>query len=179
MDVKIDKKVLAISGSTRTGSSNMILLKTMASFAGNIDFIYYEELAELPHFNPDLDKGDIPIQVQHFRDLIAESDGVIICTPEYIFSLPGALKNALEWMVSTIIFKDKPVAMITAAASGEKAHESLKLIMQTIQARIIPASSLLIQGVRGKIKNGNLIHEETRSQLKGVVNSLIHEMMTG
>lgn len=166
-------KILAISGSTRTGSSNMVLLKTMASFNRNTDFVYYEDLAKLPHFNPDLDKGEIPVQVKHFRDLVAEADGVIICTPEYVFSLPGALKNALEWMVSTIIFADKPVALITAAASGEKAHESLILIMQTLQARIAPESTLLIQGVRGKVSNGELVHKETREHLQNALNRFV------
>ena len=160
-------KILAISGSTRTGSTNMILLKTMASFISNIDFIYYEDLAELPHFNPDLDKGDIPAQVQHFRDLVADADGIIICTPEYVFSLPGALKNALEWMVSTIIFTNKPIALITAAASGEKAHESLILIMQT-----------LIKGVRGKISDGKLTHKQTRERLHKAVIHLVKSIET-
>jgi NAD(P)H-dependent FMN reductase len=57
-------------------------------------------------------------QLLAFRKKIEDADGVLICTPEYVYSLPGSLKNAVEWMVSTTLFTDKPAALITAASSG-------------------------------------------------------------
>ena len=118
------KKVLAISGSTRKESSNLQIVQAIARLsADNLDMDIFQELDSLPHFNPDLDGDQVPPAVTAFRNRIREAAGVLICTPEYVFSLPGSLKNALEWMVSTTIFSGKPVALITAAAQGEKAHD--------------------------------------------------------
>ncbi len=64
----------------------------------------------------DLDGENPPEAVLAFRKQIAAADGVLICTPEYVFTLPGSLKNALEWCVSTTIFSQKPTGLITASA---------------------------------------------------------------
>lgn len=161
------KKIFAISGSTRSNSSNARLLKVIAErTAGTYDVEIFEGLTFIPHFNPDLDTETPPEAVTAFRQKVEHADGVIICTPEYIFSLPGSLKNALEWMVSTIIFTDKPVGLITASAHGAKGKEELELIMHTIGARFNDDTQLLIQGIKGKIDtDGNITHEETSTQL--------------
>ena len=86
----------------------------------------------LPHFNPDIDDEGLPLSVENFRPKIEEAAGALICTPEYVLSFPGKLKNALDCTVSTTVFSDKPVAIIAASTSGEKAHESLDLIMTTL-----------------------------------------------
>ncbi len=98
-------KVLAICGSTRQQSTNLQIIKAIAQLAADkFDIDIYQHLAELPHFNPDMDIDKVPEPVQAFRNQIAAADGVLICTPEYVFSLPGSLKNAIEWTVSTILF---------------------------------------------------------------------------
>ena len=111
----------------------------------------YPDLKALPHFDADLSLEDTPQAVIDFRAQIEKADGVLICTPEYIFSIPSGLKNALEWCVSTTVFSDKPVALITASAAGEKGHEELQLIMRTLMAVINEETCLLIQGVKGKV----------------------------
>jgi NAD(P)H-dependent FMN reductase len=115
---------------------------------------------------------------------IEEASGVVICTPEYVFSLPGTLKNALDWTVSTTVFSDKPVAIITASSSGKKAHESLELVMKTLGAKIGQKSKLLIQGVRSKINSeGKISDEATWKEIKELCDSFVetmsmsHEMM--
>src|SRR5689334_13830668 len=125
--------ILAIIGSTRAQSSNLHLVQWIAAHYKD-DYIIeiFDTLDELPHFNPDLDNEDVSPKVVQLRNKIASADGVLICTPEYVFSLPGSLKNALEWTVSTTVFSDKPTALITASGLGEKAHESLQLIMRTL-----------------------------------------------
>lgn len=162
------KKIFAISGSTRSQSTNIKLLKYIAGLTSAIyEVILFDGLSEIPHFNPDLDTENPPKQIIDFRNHIAEADGVLICTPEYVFSLPGSLKNVLEWMVSTTLFLDKPTGLITASASGEKGHEELKLVMQTVGAQFDDATALLISGIRAKIDGeGNLIHEETIEKVK-------------
>lgn len=99
------KSILAISGSIRNNSTNGNIIREIGNLV-NKDFEYtiFDGLTELPYFSPDIDDSQISQSVKDFRKLIEESDGVIICTPEYVFSLPGILKNALEWTVSTTFF---------------------------------------------------------------------------
>lgn len=156
------KKVLAICGSTRTQSANLTIIQYLAKVLSNeIEFEIYKDLSALPHFNPDLDKNEAPSIVEELRDKIRKADGVLICTPEYVFSLPGALKNVIEWCVSTTIFSEKPVALITASASGAIAHESLQLVMKTIYADVRKETQLLIQGAKGKVANDGEISDNT------------------
>ncbi|MDB4293517.1 NAD(P)H-dependent oxidoreductase, partial [Maribacter sp.] len=101
---------------------------------------------------------------------ILNSDGIIICTPEYVFSIPSGLKNMIEWCVSTTVFSDKPIGLITASASGEKGQEELKLIMETLQSKFTDETTLLIQGVKGKVaNNGTLLDPKTETALKDFV----------
>ena len=115
------RKILAISGSTRKESSNEMILNLISElYKETLEVDVFDGIDKLPHFNPDLDTENPPLLVKDFRDKIQSADGVIICTPEYVFSLPGSLKNAIEWNVSTTVFSHKPLAIIVAAASGEK-----------------------------------------------------------
>ncbi|GGD80658.1 NAD(P)H dehydrogenase (quinone) [Emticicia aquatilis] len=176
------KKILAISGSTRNGSTNHKILKLIAELVSdNFELTLFDGLATLPHFNPDLDNVDsLPKEVEAFRSQVSEPDGIIICTPEYIFSLPGSLKNAFEWCVSTTIFSDKKVALITASASGQKGHEELNLIMKTLGAVFNDETSILISGVRGKIDvDGKIIHEETLEKVTNLVKKLLEDLAVG
>src|SRR5215212_1752843 len=167
------KKILAICGSTRENSANLQLLHNIASITSEEwEVEFYNELSKLPHFNPDLDKEneDILPEVKLLREKIKSADGVLICTPEYVFSLPGSLKNLIEWTVSTTVFSEKPVALITASGLGEKAHESLQLVMKTIYADVHPDSQLLISGARSKLnKEGEIIDQEVLIKLKQLI----------
>jgi chromate reductase len=94
MDTK--KKVLAICGSTRKTSANLQIIRFIAGMAGNaFEMDIYESLAQLPHFNPDMDREneDVPHEVKIFRNKIAEADGVLICTPEYVFQFAGKFEK--------------------------------------------------------------------------------------
>jgi NAD(P)H-dependent FMN reductase len=118
------KKILAISGSTRKSSTNLNLINAIIALSpAGMDYKIYKGLAELPHFNPDIDTDTPPKSVIEFRQLLLEADGILICTPEYAMGLPGSLKNALDWVVSSCGFRKKQVAVITASSMGEKAHE--------------------------------------------------------
>jgi len=164
-------KILAISGSTRNNSSNFKILNYLSNhLKASFEVEILESLAVLPHFNPDLDNENPPKEIVSFRNKIENADGVLICTPEYVFSLPGTLKNALEWCVSTTIFSNKKVGLITASASGEKGHEQLLLIMQTLEAKFDEMTQVLIQGVRGKVNtDGEVIGEETKELLQNFI----------
>lgn len=167
------KKVLAICGSTRIESANLQIINAIVNLSSHdLDFELYNQLEKLPHFNPDIDNENVPEIVKDLRNKISTADGVLICTPEYVFSLPGSLKNAIEWTVSTTVFSDKPVALITASSLGQKAHEALQLIMKTVQAKFGEQSQLLISGARTKVNsNGQIIDKTTLRQVKELVAS--------
>ena len=166
------KNVLAIPGSIRPASTSERMLRFIAGhYSEQLAVELYEDLAQLPYFNPDVKPPPI---ITNFLEKIERADGVLICTPEYVFSLPGVLKNALEWTVATTVFSDKPVTLITAAASGEHAHESLTLIMKTLGATVSASSTLLIKGAKSKLNDqGDVIDEEVRQNIHTLIQSLI------
>ncbi|MBL6447782.1 NAD(P)H-dependent oxidoreductase [Fulvivirga sp. 29W222] len=171
------KKILAISGSTRKQSSNEVILNIIADwYADTLDIEIYDGIGKLPHFNPDQAGEHCPDVVKQFQDKIQNSDGVLICTPEYVFSLPGSLKNAIEWNVATTVFSGKPVATIVASASGEKAFEALNLIMTTLESNLPDSCRLLIRGARGKVKDGQIADKDTEDQIKALMDSLADVM---
>ena len=166
--------IFAISGSFRQGSSNTSLLHTMKSLApaGN-EFIIYDKIGELPHFNPDLDNESVPQKVKDFRTQLREADGVLICTPEYAIGVPGTLKNAIDWTVSSMEFSQKPVALITASLSGEKAHDSLLGTLLIIEARMTSDTQLLIPFVKTKVTDeGKIIDNNTLNSVNKLIQSL-------
>ena len=128
------KNIFAIIGSAGKNTANLALVKKIAQITQDeLNLNIVESLSVLPHFDPELSVSNPPEIITAFRNSIQQADGIIICTPEYIFSIPSGLKNAIEWCVSTTVFSKKPIGLITASASGEKAHEKLKLIMRTVE----------------------------------------------
>lgn len=151
-------EILAIIGSASASSSNQKLVENFTSQVGeDFNISIFNELKELPHFDPALSVDQAPEAVVYFRRQIERADGIIICTPEYIFSIPSGLKNALEWCVATTVFWGKPLGIITASANGEKAHEELQLIMKTLMAVFNEDTTLLIKGLKGKITPEGMI----------------------
>lgn len=138
----------------------MTILETLGSRNRlEADFTIYPGLAALPHFDPDAEDTRLPQIVMDLRAQVAAADAVIICTPEYVFSVPAILKNAIEWCVASTVFSDKPTAMIVASGGGEKTFESLGLILRTIQAKISPETMLLFSGVRGRMRGQSIISD--------------------
>jgi chromate reductase len=136
----------------------------------HVNFILFDRLADIPAF----DGAEIdPEPVSFFKNQIAKADAIFICTPEYAFGVPGALKNALDWTVGSGDFVDKPVALITASSQGEKGHEALQHILTAISAKTDPATTLLISFIRAKVKGDSIIDATTLELVKNVSNHLI------
>ncbi|MFT0801043.1 NAD(P)H-dependent oxidoreductase [Bacillus swezeyi] len=175
------KKIVAISGSIREGSSNTNILKALAAFIPDgIDYTIYNGIKELPHFNPDIDRMEPPAVVEDFRKMLDESHALIICTPEYAKSVPGVLKNALEWLVSSAELYKKPVAVITASpsiAGGDKAHESLLLTLGMLDTIVVKKGSLLVPSVRTKFTDdGKVTDENTKQSLITLIQSIVDQI---
>lgn len=171
----IQHKILAISGSLRSGSTNHNILKYLGELLPrDISYSIYDELALIPPFDPGLDNDAPPASVIVLRQHLGNADGIVICTPEYAFGVPGQLKNMLDWMVSSGSLVDKPVALITASLGGEHAHASLLLTLGALSAKIIDDATLVISFIRSKMdNNGNLINEEAVKNLNKVLKALL------
>lgn len=161
------KRIFVINGSAAFASSNQKLIDYIIHLTRDVFRItVFNSLKTLPHFDPVLSIADTPPEILEFRKQVASADGIIFCTPEYVFSIPSGLKNAIEWCVSTTVFSDKPTGLITASANGEKGHEELQLIMRTVMAKFTPDTTLLIQSIKGKINTqGELTDEGTKAAL--------------
>jgi chromate reductase len=130
-------KIIAICGSLRAQSSNLALLRAATTIAAEVEI--YEGLASLPHFNPDddVEGATPPPAVAELRAMLANADGILISSPEYAHGVPGALKNALDWLVSDGALVDKPVALINASpVGGEFARDSLVETLTTMNWRV-------------------------------------------
>jgi NAD(P)H-dependent FMN reductase len=167
--------ILAITGSLRPNSSNNAIIHIIAGMAPeNVSIALYEGMATLPHFNPDLDNDTPPAAVTDFREKLKNADGILICTPEYAFGVPGSLKNALDWTVSSAEFVDKPVALITASSQGTYAHASLLLTLGAITAKIDEDAALLIPFIRSKVSStGEITDEGVLASLLKVLDALL------
>jgi chromate reductase len=167
------KNIFAISGSLRAGSSNHHILKHIGGLLpSDVTYHIYDALNSIPPFDPGLDNDTPPEPVIALRNAITAADAIIICTPEYAFGVPGQLKNALDWLVSSSTLVDKPVVPITASLGGETAHAAMQLILGALSANIV--DTLLIQFIRSKIDaDGNVIDEEVVLRIKQIVNNLL------
>lgn len=161
------KKILVINGSADNNSSNQKLINHLTDLTKDyFNLTVFNKLKTLPHFDPGLSVTDTPQLITDLRNEIERAEGILICTPEYVFSIPSGLKNAIEWCVSTTVFSDKPTGLITASANGEKGHEELQLIMKTVMAKFTSETTLLIQSIKGKINaRGEVTDSETRASL--------------
>jgi chromate reductase len=164
-------RFLAISGSLRSRSSNTTLLRAASMLApSGVIVDLYEGLGELPHFNPDLDReGDAPpAVVADFRDRVATADALLICSPEYAHGVPGTLKNALDWLVSSPVIIGKPIALLNASARSTYAHASLTETLTVMSTRVIAAASITValDGRKGLDEQGIVADEELAGPLR-------------
>jgi NAD(P)H-dependent FMN reductase len=159
------RTVLAINGSTRASSSNGHYLHAIERLVGDrAAFVRSPSIADLPHFNPDLDHEDPPASVVHFRQLVLASDAVLICTPEYAMGVVGSLKNALDWLVSSSTLSGKPVMLVTASLNGEKGHAALLETLTVIEARLRPETNVLIPFAKTKVTSDGVITDDPALQ---------------
>jgi NAD(P)H-dependent FMN reductase len=154
------KLLLAISGSLRSTSSNKTLLQAAAVLApDNVTITISDSIANLPHFNPDADSENPSPAVVDFRNQLQQADGVLICTPEYAHGVPGALKNALDWIVGSGELVNKPVALINPSTTSFHAQNSLIETLTVMMAKVhvvrIPLTSTKIS-VDDILANANI-----------------------
>jgi len=136
--------ILGISGSLRHVSYNSALLKAMGKLAPeSIEFVIFEEVADLPLFNPDRSEEDIPV-VGRLNDAVAKADGIVIATPEYAGGISGVMKNTLDWLVGGPDFINIPVALPNTSPRASLAQAALRTVLTTMSAVIVEEASINI-----------------------------------
>ncbi len=170
--------ILGISGSLNPESSNTAVVRAAASVSPEgMTVTLYAGMGDLPHFTPKLDGDAPPSPVRELRRLLRAADGVFVCTPEYAHGMPGSLKNAFDWVVSSGEFDGgKPAAALSASPSylgGDKALASLTQTLAVLGAHIPPGASQAIPFIRKKLDAGGRVTDaETLDALRAILESL-------
>ena len=137
-------RILAISGSLRTASSNTaVLLAIQALAVPGVEVVLFDGLGALPHFNPDQDDAP-PVEVLDLRRQIGLCDGLLICSPEYAHGVAGSMKNALDWLVPSLEFPQTPVALINASPRATIAVAQMRETLNTMSARIVDEACVAV-----------------------------------
>ena len=173
-------KVLGISGSLRRDSLNSALLRTAASrLPAGVELVTYERLAEIPPFDEDAEAGPPPDAVRGLREAMRDADAVLIATPEYNHSLPGQLKNALDWASrpsGESALTGRPAAAIGASKSmfgGVWAQAELRRVMGAMGGRVIE-TELPVAHAHDILNEGRLeLEPEQAERLEEILAELV------
>src|SRR3954451_10493730 len=140
-------RILGICGSLQARSGNLTLLTiAAASTPPGVEVVLFDGLLELPHFNPDIEASGTPESVLRWRRALSESDAVLIATPEYGFSLPGVLKNGIDWVIGSGELERKVVGVTAAVkheARGRRGLRALTDTLHAVSARIVGGAPIV------------------------------------
>jgi len=169
-------RVLAIPGSVRAASSNVALLRALGALApSDVQLELYEGLAQLPMFSPDVADAALPPVVAELASRVAAADALIICTPEYAFGMPGVLKNALDWLVSSGDLYEKPVAALSASPNeggGARALGWLRETLSAHHAHVPEAATFAVPFVRKALSPAGVVDAALAAALCRALESL-------
>jgi len=176
-------RVLAISGSLRADSNSTALLRALREEAPEgVEVELWDGLKEIPPYDADDDLVPGPATVDAFRELIREVDAVFFATPEYNSSIPGALKNALDWAsrpMATNAFRNKPVAVIGSSAGafgGVWASAELRKVLGAMGARVTEAEMAVGHAHERLGADGRLGDDDVRQELREALGTLLAEV---
>ena len=175
-------RILGISGSLRRDSHNTSLLRAAAEAAGpEVDLELHDGLKEVPPYDEDDDVHPRPASVARLNQAIANADAVLFSTPEYNASIPGQLKNVLDWVsrpVATNALRNKPVAVVgasTGAFGAVWAQAELRKVLATAGARVVEAEVAVGHAPAKFDGSGALVDEELNDQLREALDVLAAE----
>jgi len=175
--------VLAISGSLRSESYNTGLLRALAEEApGDVSVELWSGLKQIPAYDADEDVTPGPAAVEELREAVARADAVIFATPEYNSSIPGALKNALDWAsrpFPTHSFRNKPVAVLASSAGafgGIWAQAELRKVLGAMGARVAEVEVAVGHVAEKFDPDGELVDPSVRQQLRDALQAVRAEV---
>jgi chromate reductase, NAD(P)H dehydrogenase (quinone) len=175
--------VLAISGSLRKASYNRSLLQAAKELApANVSIVPYEELGSVPSFDEDLESatGGGPESVERLREQVGSADGLLIATPEYNHSIPGVLKNAIDWLSRPApreVLAGKPVAIVGASAGpfGTRlAQSALRQVLYATECLVLPGPALFVRDAARLFDHaGRLIDAPSRERVAAILSAFV------
>jgi chromate reductase, NAD(P)H dehydrogenase (quinone) len=171
------RSLLLICGSVRTGSTNAAVLRTAGLLAPEgVAVSSYDELASLPHFNPDDDGENPPAAVAQLRAQLAGAGALLFCTPEYAGALPGSFKNLLDWSVGGGEMSGKPVGWINCSWGGPTgaagAYAELRTVLTYTDSVIVEPACADVPVTRNDVTDGLVSDPAIRTRLADVVAAL-------
>jgi chromate reductase len=177
-------RVLAIPGSTRSGSLNARLLRHIARRAPEgVEVVLWENLKSIPPYDEDDDVEPAPPAVDSLRKAIAAADGLLIATPEYNSSIPGVLKNALDWASrprASTPLQGKPVAVVSASTGSFGAiwaKAELRKVLAASGARVVDSDLSVPTAHEAFTPEGSLVSPELDAQSPEVLAALVAEIV--
>ena len=173
-------RILGVSGSLRDGSHNTLLLREAAElFELEVEFELFDGLKDVPPYDEDDDVGDGPAGAARFRAALAEADGVLIATPEYNSSIPGQLKNALDWAsrpLATNPLRNVPVAVVGAsngAFGAVWAQAETRKVLAAMGARVVGDEVPVGRASARLADDGRLLDGELEERVRDLLSELV------
>ena len=175
-------RLLAISGSLRRSSNSTAVLQALAHMLEGRVLIEIALLHDVPLYNADLEGEAQPEGVRRLKHAVAEADGLVLCSPEYNYGMPGVLKNAIDW-VSRPAFasplKDKPALIVTTSPGmfgGVRAQAQIRDALAATLARPLARPHVAIPAVDKKLVEGRIVDKTTRQTLLAGITDLLAEV---
>lgn len=173
-------QVLGICGSLRRASYNLGLLRAAQAVAPEGVAVEIATLHDIPLYNQDEDAAGPPAAVQALKARIRAADALLIATPEYNYSIPGVLKNAIDWASrppAETPLRHKPIALVGASAGQfgtVRAQLALRQVFVFTESYVLPKPELMVPAAASKFDAaGNLLDEDIRERLRGVLGALV------
>ena len=175
-------QLIGMSGSLRSGSySNAVLDTLREKFAGRADLRIYD-LRPIPLYDQDFEGEKRPEPVKALLKAIADSDGLVLCAPEFNHSIPGVLKNALDWAsrpAFTSVMAYKPVAIMATsrgALGGARCLEHMRVALDSMMSRVTLAREVIITSSADKIRDGRLVDKTSLDFACGAIEALLRDI---
>ena len=175
-------RLIGMSGSLRAGSYSNAVLETLRErFAGVADLTIWD-LAPIPAYNQDFEGDKRPAPVKELLAAIDAADGLVLCAPEFNHSIPGVLKNALDWAsrpAFTSVMAYKPVAIMTTSQGplgGARCLEHMRVALDSMMSRVVLAREVVITACADKVRDGRLVDETSLGFACGAMEALMREI---
>ena len=172
-------RITGIAGSLRAVSYSQMVLASIADMLPQETVFATIDIGSMPHYNEDLEKGEMPESVVSGREIVAASDAVIIVSPEFNHGIPGVLKNTLDWL-SRPAFEScilgKPVLFATVspgALGGVRAQYQLRETLASMQCKLVPLPEIAITAIGSKVSDGRLVEPMTLKFVQTVVDRFL------
>lgn len=166
-------RVLALSGSLRAASTNSALLRAAVRLApAGMELRLWSGIGDLPMFNPDLEPR-MPERVSVLYAQVATVDALLIASPEYAHGVSGGMKNALDWLVGSEAFINKPVAVLNASPRAQHADAALRETLRTMSAVIVEAASISIPLLGSNLTDAGMV---ASASISGAIRGALAEL---